>query len=38
MNGRQRMWASLTSKGRKAFAGHVEELKRVVALADDTGF
>lgn len=34
LNGRQRMWASLTTKGRKAFAGHVEELKRVVALAD----
>lgn len=34
MNGRQRMWATLTSSGRKAFAGHVEELKRIAALAE----
>ncbi len=37
LNGRQRMWASLTGKGRKAFAGHVEELRRIVALADNSG-
>lgn len=34
MNGRQRMWASLTSPGRKAFAKHVDELRRVVAMAE----
>lgn len=35
MNGRQRMWAQLTSKGRKAFAGHVEELKRIAAIVEN---
>lgn len=30
MNGRQRTWVYLTEKGRKAFEGHVEELKRLV--------
>ena len=33
-NGRQRTWAYLTGKGHKAFEGHVEELKRLVALAE----
>ncbi len=31
VNGRQRTWAYLTRKGRKAFEAHVEELKRLVA-------
>ncbi len=31
VNGRQRMWASMTSKGRRAFAGHVQELQRLIA-------
>jgi DNA-binding MarR family transcriptional regulator len=34
VNGRQRVWARLTSRGRKAFAGHVEELMRLAAVAD----
>jgi DNA-binding MarR family transcriptional regulator len=34
LNGRQRTWAGLTPKGRKAFAGHIAELKRIAALAD----
>ncbi len=34
LNGRQRTWAYLTKKGRKAFNEHVEELRCVVALAD----
>ena len=29
-DGRQRTWLSLSSKGRKAFAGHVEALKEIV--------
>lgn len=33
-NGRQRTWAALTQKGRRAFAGHVAELKRIAALAE----
>ena len=37
VNGRQRMWASLTGKGRKTFAVYVSELKRVVAMADGGG-
>lgn len=32
--GRQRTWASLTRAGRKAFAGHVAALKRIVDGAD----
>ncbi len=32
VNGRQRMWAALTSSGRKALAGHVEELKRLAGI------
>jgi DNA-binding MarR family transcriptional regulator len=35
VNGRQRMWAALTSSGRKALAGHVEELRRLAGI--DTG-
>ena len=34
VNGRQRMWATLTGLGRKAFAGHVEELKRLAGLVN----
>ena len=30
VSGRQRTWAYLTAKGRKAFEDHVEELKRLV--------
>ena len=30
VNGRQRMWASMTTKGRRAFAGHVQELQRLI--------
>ncbi|MGV8836977.1 transcriptional regulator, partial [Cellvibrio sp.] len=29
-DGRQRTWLSLSSKGRKAFAGHVEALRGIV--------
>jgi len=36
MNGRQRTWACLTRKGRKAFACHVEELKRLVDPANQS--
>ncbi|MEQ8207897.1 MAG: transcriptional regulator [Woeseia sp.] len=32
VNGRQRMWASLTKPGRLAFAAHVEELKRLARI------
>ena len=35
VSGRQRMWASLTTSGRKAFAGHVQELKHLAGLVDD---
>ncbi|MFT4926902.1 MAG: DNA-binding MarR family transcriptional regulator [Phenylobacterium sp.] len=31
-NGRQRTWVSLTDQGQKAFAGHVEELKRLAGI------
>ncbi len=31
VNGRQRMWASMTTKGRRAFAGHVQELQRLIS-------
>lgn len=31
-NGRQRTWLSLTVAGRKAFAAHVGELKRLAGL------
>ena len=32
VNGRQRMWATLTNSGRRAFAGHVEELQRLAGV------
>ncbi len=35
ISGRQRMWASLTKSGRKAFAAHVQELKILAGLVDD---
>lgn len=31
-DGRQRTWAGLTGKGRKAFAAHVAELTRLASL------
>lgn len=34
VNGRQRMWASLTKSGRKAFSGHVEELTRIACVVN----
>ena len=34
MNGRQRMWASLTKTGRVAFAKHVRALTDIVSSAD----
>jgi DNA-binding MarR family transcriptional regulator len=34
VNGRQRMWATLTTLGRKAFAGHVEELRRLAGIVN----
>ena len=34
MNGRQRTWACLTGKGRRAFERHVKELKRLLAAAE----
>lgn len=33
MGGRQRTWLSMTTAGRKAFAGHVAELNRLVSLS-----
>ena len=35
VNGRQRMWAALTKSGRRAFASHVEELKRLARVVND---
>lgn len=35
VNGRQRVWAGLTTSGRKALARHVEELKRLAGLLED---
>jgi len=35
VNGRQRMWASLTTSGRKAFVSHVAELKRLAGVVND---
>lgn len=32
VNGRQRLWASLTKSGRKAFSEHVEELTRIASV------
>ncbi len=34
VNGRQRMWASLTKSGRKAFSRHVAELNRIAGVID----
>lgn len=34
IGGRQRTWVKLTAKGRRAFAGHVEELKRMAEIAE----
>ena len=31
--GRQRTWLSLTSKGRKAFTGHIAELQRLAGMS-----
>lgn len=33
LNGRQRTWACLTSRGRQAFTAHVEVLQQIAALA-----
>ncbi len=33
VNGRQRLWARLTTAGRRAFAGHVGELNRLIGAA-----
>lgn len=35
LNGRQRTWAKLTGKGRRAFVGHVAELTRLAALPSE---
>jgi DNA-binding MarR family transcriptional regulator len=35
VSGRQRMWASLTTSGRKAFAGHIQEQKILAGMVDD---
>ena len=32
LDGRQRTWVRITSAGRKAFAGHVEALRRLAAV------
>ena len=34
VNGRQRTWARLTGRGRKAFAAHVAALQEIATLAD----
>lgn len=34
MNGRQRTWVHLTRNGRKALKSHVQELERLVSLAN----
>jgi DNA-binding MarR family transcriptional regulator len=34
VNGRQRMWATLTKSGRRAFTGHVEELQRLAKIVN----
>lgn len=34
VNGRQRMWASLTRSGRKAFSRHVKELTRIARVVN----
>lgn len=35
VNGRQRLWASLTKSGREAFSGHVKALNRLASVSDD---
>jgi DNA-binding MarR family transcriptional regulator len=35
VNGRQRMWATLTTAGRRAFASHVEELQRLAGVINN---
>ena len=35
VNGRQRMWAGLTSAGRKALVGHVEQLQQLARLVTE---
>jgi DNA-binding MarR family transcriptional regulator len=32
VKGRQRMWASLTKTGRKAFSVHIQELSRIAGV------
>ena len=34
LGGRQRTWARLTGDGRRVFASHIEELRRLAALTD----
>lgn len=34
LDGRQRTWASLTTRGRKAFLGHMQALQDLVASAE----
>jgi DNA-binding MarR family transcriptional regulator len=34
VNGRQRVWAKLTTSGRRAFTSHVEELRRLARIVD----
>jgi DNA-binding MarR family transcriptional regulator len=34
VNGRQRMWATLTKSGRRAFRNHVEELQRLAQIVN----
>ncbi|RPF70508.1 winged helix-turn-helix domain-containing protein [Aurantiacibacter spongiae] len=34
-NGRQRTWAALTSKGRRAFQQHVKALQEMIMVADE---
>ncbi len=36
VNGRQRMWASLTKPGRKAFSGHIEALTHIAGVIDQS--
>jgi len=36
-NGRQRTWVKLTSRGRRAFGGHVHALRELAGLASDDG-
>jgi len=36
VNGRQRMWASLTRPGRKAFSGHIEALTCIAGVINQS--